>query len=91
MYRVLSDCSRNRHSGKNVVVTKLGNDVITVKALRDSPVLGDEEDILVPRMDFLRVLSSGHTLSRRQFPLVPAYSIQYSQLDWRRFIETGLH
>ena len=77
MYRVLSDCSRNRHSAKNVVVTKLGHDVITVKASRGSSALGDEEDILVPRMDFLRVLSSGHTLSRRQFPLVPVYSITF--------------
>ena len=77
VYCVLSDSSRSRHAGKNVVVTELGNDVITVKALRVPPALGDEEDILISRMDFLPALSSGHTLLRRQFPLVPVYSTTF--------------
>jgi hypothetical protein len=38
----------------------------------------DDEDILIPRINFTATLSSGHTLLRRQFPLAPAYATTFN-------------
>jgi ATP-dependent DNA helicase PIF1 len=78
IYRLLRNFSIERQLVKNarVMVTELGNRIITVKVLRHPPILNDEieEDIIIPRITFSHVLPSGHTLLRRQFPLALAYA-----------------
>ena len=91
VYRVLRDLSLNGQPVKTVVVTKHANFVINVKVLKDSPALeaGDEE-MFIPRIDFPHVLSSGHTLLRRQFPLVPAYSTTFHGCEGLTFDRIGV-
>ena len=64
-----------------VVVAK-GDRLITVRILRglsgSTPGLTQSEDILIPRITFSAVLSTGHTLIRKQFPLAPAYATTFN-------------
>jgi hypothetical protein len=83
VFRLLRNFSVDRGLVKNVrvVVTHAGNRLITVRLLRG--IAGavsriDDEDILIPRINFPTTLPSGHTLSRRQFPLAPAYATTFN-------------
>jgi hypothetical protein len=83
VFRLLRNFSVDRGLVKNVrvVVTHTGTRRITVRLLRGvaGPVNRiDDEDILIPRINFIATLPSGHTLSRRQFPVAPAYATTFN-------------
>ena len=67
VYHLLQNFSINCQLVKNtcIVVTEIGNQIITAKVLRDRPTSGNyvEEDIVIPRITFSHVLSSGHFAS----------------------------
>ena len=94
VFRILQNFSIDRHLVKNVkvVVTSVGNHIITVKVLRDRPSLSDliEEDVILPRISFLHTLHSGHTLLRRQFPLAPAYSTTFHSCEGLTYDKIGI-
>ena len=63
------------------VVTAIGVRVISVRILKHSIVgqLQQEEDILIPRITFMGMLSSScYMLVRKQFPLAPAYAAMFN-------------
>jgi ATP-dependent exoDNAse (exonuclease V) alpha subunit len=76
----------------HVIVTELGDRIVTVKALRDDAGFSDEneEEIVLPRITFSHVLSSGHTLIRRQFPLAPAYSTTIHSSQGQTYDKIGI-
>jgi hypothetical protein len=83
VFRILRNLSVDRGLVKNVrvVVTHAGTRLITVRLLKG--IAGavnriDDEDILIPRINFTATLPSGHTLARRQFPLAPAYMTTFN-------------
>jgi hypothetical protein len=83
VFRLLRNFSVDRGLVKNVrvVVTHTGTRLITVRLLRGvaGPVNRiDDEDILIPRINFTATLPSGHTLSRRQFPVALAYATTFN-------------
>ena len=94
MYRLLRNFSIDRQLVKNVrvVVTELGDRIVTVKPLRDHPRFSNEneEEIVLPRITFSHVLSSGHTLIRRQFPLAPAYSTTIHSSQGQTYDRIGI-
>lgn len=94
VFRILRNFSIDRHLVKNVkvLVTGVGNHIITVKVLRDRPSLSDliEEDVILPRISFLHTLHSGHTLLRRQFPLAPAYSTTFHSCEGLTYDKIGI-
>ena len=63
-----------------VVVTEIGHRLITVWLLRQDGGTAyiNDEDILIPRINFTYSLPSGYTLRRRQFPLAPAYATTFN-------------
>jgi hypothetical protein len=63
----------------HVVVVVVGNRLITIHILRGMAGLNniDVEDILILCITFSTDLQSGHTLVRKQFPLVPAYTTTF--------------
>ena len=67
VYHLLQNFSINCQLVKNtcIVVTEIGNQIITAKVLRDCPTSGNyiEEDIVIPCITFSHVLSSGHFTS----------------------------
>jgi hypothetical protein len=81
VYRMLRNFSIDRGLVKNirVVVTGIGQRLISVRILKSTTegVIEDDEDILIPRITFKDNLTSGHTLLRRQFPLMPAYATTF--------------
>lgn len=92
MYRLLRTFSVERQLVENarVVVTQLGNRIVTVKLLRDPdcPALANEfyeEEVLIPRVHFSHDLGSGHTLSRLQYPLAPAYCTIFQGCEGRTY------
>jgi hypothetical protein len=84
VFRLLRNFSLDLGLVKNVrvVIIDVGTRIITVRLLRGmSGVTGpyvDSEDILIPRISFTLNLPSGHTLLRRQFPLMPAYCMTFN-------------
>ena len=94
VYRLLRNFSIDRQLVKNVrvVVTEIGRRIITVKPLRDRDMQTNEneEDIILPRITFSHILSSGHTLLRRQFPLAPAYSTTFHSCQGQTFDKIGI-
>lgn len=83
VFRLLRNFSVDRGLVKNVrvVVTHTGTRLITVRLFRGvaAPVNRiDDEDILIPRINFTATLPSGHTLSHRQFPVAPAYATTFN-------------
>jgi hypothetical protein len=83
VFRLLRNLSVDRGLVKNVrvVIVHTGTRLITVRLLKG--IAGtinhiDEEDILIPRINFTSTLPSGHTLLRRQFPLAPAYATTFN-------------
>lgn len=81
--RILRNMSISRDLVRNVrvVVVDVGNRIVTIRRLRDGAdgsVVIDGEDVLLPRIPFLHVLPSGHTLVRRQFPIDLAYSTTFN-------------
>lgn len=86
VYRLLRNFSIEQGLVKNVrvVVTALGNRVITVRILRhdtsQSTEYGNGEShgqFLIPRITFTHELHSGFTLLRRQYPLALAYATTF--------------
>jgi ATP-dependent DNA helicase PIF1 len=94
IYRLLRNFSIDRHLVKNarVVVTEVGTRIITVRILREQALQDNlyEEDILIPRISFSHVLSSGHTLLRRQFPLALAYSTTFHSCEGMTYNKIGI-
>jgi hypothetical protein len=78
MFRLLKDISVSQQLVKNgrVIVTEVGTRIITVRVIpnRSLQTQPDSEEFILPRIPFTHQLPSGHTLSRRQFPLAPAYA-----------------
>jgi ATP-dependent DNA helicase PIF1 len=81
IYRLLRNFSISKGLVKNVrvVITQLGTRLITVRIIQDN-TLGQQmdEEILLLRITFTHILHSGHTLCRRQFPLMPAYCTTFN-------------
>ena len=94
VYCLLRNFSIDRQLVKNtcVVVTEIGNRIITAKVLRDRPTFGNqvEEDIVIPCITFSYVLSSGHTLLHRQFPLALAYSTTFHSCQGQTYDRIGV-
>jgi ATP-dependent DNA helicase PIF1 len=94
VYRLLRNLSLDRQLVKNVrvVVTEVGNRIVTLKVLRDGPALGNEreEEIVLPRISVSHQLSSGHTLLRRKFALAPAYSTTFHSCEGLTFDFVGV-
>jgi hypothetical protein len=82
VFRLLRNFSIDLGSVKNtrVVIVGMGDHLITVRILRGIGGVNsiEGEDILIPRISFSSVLPSGHTLLRRQFPLIPAYATTFN-------------
>jgi ATP-dependent DNA helicase PIF1 len=82
VYRLLRNLSIDRGLVKNVrvVIRELGQRIITVRLLKHlgTRTVIDDEDILIPRINFTYTLPSGFTLLRRQFPLAPAYATTFN-------------
>ena len=59
-----------------VVVTRMGSKLVTIRMLQDTQVPGTDPstNILLPCITLKERLPSGHTLCRWQFPLAPAYA-----------------
>jgi ATP-dependent DNA helicase PIF1 len=81
--RILRNMSISRSLVRNtrVVVTHLGERIISVRILRSHPngeFYLSEDEYLLPRISFSYSLSSGHTLLRRQYPLDLAYSTTFN-------------
>lgn len=83
VFRLLRNFSVDRGLVKNVrvVVVDVGTRLVTVRLLRG--IAGainyiDNEDILIPPINFSTALPSGPTLFRRQFPLGPAYATTFN-------------
>ena len=78
MFRLLKDISIGQKLVKNgrVIVTQVGTRIVTVRVIPDRSLQAqpDSEDVFLPRIPFSHQLPSGHTFSRRQFPLAPAYA-----------------
>ena len=99
VYRLLRTFSFERQLVENakVVVTALGNRIVTVKLLRNTefphfPAPGDvrDEEVLIPRVHFSHVLGSGHTLLRLQYPLAPAYSTIFEGCEGQTYDKVGV-
>lgn len=94
VFRLLRNFSIDRQLVKNVrvVVTDIGNRIITVKILRDRASLRheDDEEVIIPRITFYHVLHSGHTLLCRQFPLAPAYSTTFHSCEGLTYDKIGI-
>ena len=73
-----------------VVVKGVGNRLITVQVLKDGGQLGEDEDILIPRITFKTELHSGHTLARKQFPLAPAYATTFNSCQGLTLDKVGV-
>jgi ATP-dependent DNA helicase PIF1 len=85
VYRLLRNFSQDRRLVKNtrVLISALSDRLVTVRKLldeHDQPVQNpdDGEAILIPRIIFTTVLPSSYTLTRRQFPLAPAYATTFN-------------
>jgi ATP-dependent DNA helicase PIF1 len=94
IYRLLRNFSVDRGLVKNVrvVVTDVGTRLITVKIVRDDDILSEdnEDEILIPRITFTHFLPSGHTLTRRQFPLAPAYCTTFNSCQGLNLDAVGI-
>jgi len=82
IYRLLRNFSLDRGKVKNVrvIVTELGNRLITVRLIRNRDGEPDTygEELLIPRISFSHTLQSGHTLLRRQYPFAPGYATTFN-------------
>jgi hypothetical protein len=82
VYRLLCNFSIDRGLVKNtwVVPIQLRTRLITICIVRGNTdiEIPQYEDFLIPRITFEVALPSGHTLSRRQFPLAPAYATTFN-------------
>jgi hypothetical protein len=60
--------------------------------LEDCPAFGNdsEDDIVLPHITFSHILSSKHTLIRRQFLLAPAYSTTIYSSQGQTFDKVGV-
>lgn len=80
--RIMRNISVKEGLVKNtrVVVTDIGNHIITVKKIimRDGANVIGSTAILLPRIKFIHVLRSGHTLERKQFPIALAYASTFN-------------
>ncbi|VDB87754.1 unnamed protein product [Peniophora sp. CBMAI 1063] len=81
--RLLRNMSISRALVRNVrvVIVDVGDRILTVRRIRELPDgrgIIDGEDVLLPRIPFLHVLPSGHTLIRKQFPIDLAYSTTFN-------------
>jgi hypothetical protein len=69
LYQLMRNFSIDRDLVKNVrvIVTDLGQSLITVQIVRPNPqgALIDSEEFLLPRINFRGTLHSGHTLIRQ--------------------------
>ena len=94
MYRLLQNFSIDQQLVKNVhvVVTELGDRIVTVKPLRDHPGFSNEneEEIVLPHITFSHVLSFGHTLICCQFPLAPTYSTTIHSSQGQTYDRIGI-
>jgi len=79
VYRIMRNFSVDRGLVKNarVVITDVGQRLISVRLLRPGMVPAGEE-ILLPRITFTSPLPSRHTLVRRQFPVAAAYACTFT-------------
>ncbi|OSD05232.1 hypothetical protein PYCCODRAFT_1443527 [Trametes coccinea BRFM310] len=72
----------HRYKNVRVLIIAIGNRLVTVRILGGSSGHGvgplQSNDILIPRICFSYILSSGHTLLRKQFPLAPAYATTFN-------------
>jgi hypothetical protein len=94
IYRLIRNFSVDRGLVKNarVIVTELGNRLITVRLIhqRGSTLYADDEDVLIPRISFTYVLPSGHTLLRRQFPLTLGYATTFNSCQGLNLDRVGV-
>jgi hypothetical protein len=80
--RIMRNFSIDKGLVKNsrCLITSLGTHLIAIRKLT---MLGndaslDREEILIPRITFTYTLPSGHTLTRKQFPLALAYASTFN-------------
>jgi hypothetical protein len=81
VFRILRNFSVDRGLVKNtrVVITIMGFRLITVRILRSGMSADPQDDeILIPRINFDATLHSGHTLLRKQFPLAASYATTFN-------------
>lgn len=90
--RLLRNFSIDRGLVKNVrvVVTDVGSRLITVRVICADNSSPPSEDILLPRIVFETQLRSGHTLSRRQFPIAPAYATTFNSCQGLTLDKVGV-
>jgi hypothetical protein len=91
LYRLMRNFSIDRGLVKNVrlLVTDVGMRLITVHLLRNNDTL-DDNDILIPCITFTSRLPSGHTLVRKQFPIVRAYATTFNSCQGLTLDRIGL-
>jgi len=79
IYCLLRNLSLDCQLVKNVhiVVIDIGSHLITVHLIGPNN-MSSNEDILIPCIPFTYILSSGHTLQCKQFPLAPAYATTFN-------------
>jgi hypothetical protein len=94
IFRLLRNFSVEHQLVKNVrvLVTDVGQRVVTVKVLRDRPQSeqASEEEFIIPRINFTHELHSGHTLLRRQFPLAAAYCTTFHSCQGLTYSKIGI-
>jgi hypothetical protein len=94
VFRLLRNFSVDHQLVKNVrvVVTDVGQRIITVKHLTERPTATDisQREFILPRINFTYDLPSGHTLLRRQFPLAPAYCTTFHSCQGLTYDKIGI-
>jgi hypothetical protein len=80
IYQLLRNFSLDCGLVRNVcvIVTELGNRLITVRLIRDTDDGTYGEELLIPRISFTYILHSGHTLLWQQYPFTPRYATTFN-------------
>jgi hypothetical protein len=94
IYWLLHNFSLDRGLVKNVcvIVTRLGNHLITVKLIHDmdgnDKVYGNE--LLIPHITFTSSLPSSHMLLRHQFLFAPRYATTFNSCQGLNLVAMGV-